>query len=321
MNHTDRVLPNGWGHQSLQFGHDALAEMPSAAVVIPDAHLLFSGDFLRSGVDLILSDQLHRVIVPNHFRDHARPLLVFPEGAHLDPGVVDALTGHPHLAQAGAPAASGKVVGHVVKMTGSASIVRNVVTIVANVGDAVYQNDVVQTGSDSTLGLVLDDGSTFNLSATARFMVNELTYDANSTSNSSLITLVQGAASFVTGQVSKTGDMRVATPSATIGIRGTAVILDVSATDGKISVSVIDQRDGLVHAIQVFNTTGVLIRMITDFMEGIDRLDIRQFTNVTWASAADSLNDTVVTLDANDSILLKNTVASNLKAADFTFHV
>ncbi|MBR0712180.1 Ig-like domain-containing protein [Bradyrhizobium liaoningense] len=263
MNYTDKSLPNGSGQQSLQFESDASAETPRAVVAIPDAHLLFSGDFVRVGTDLILSDQLHRVVVPNYFRDHARPLLVSPEGAHLDPGVIDALTGHTQYAQAGAPVASGKVVGHVVKMTGSASIVRNGVTIVVNVGDAVNQNDVVQTGSDSTLGLVLDDGTTFNLSAGARFMLNELTYDASSTSNSSLMTLVQGAASFVAGQVAKTGDMRVATPSATIGIRGTAVILDVSATDGRISVSVIDQRDGQVHAVQVFNTAGVLIGTVT----------------------------------------------------------
>ena len=60
---------------------------------------------------------------------------------------------------------------------------------------------------------------------------------------------------------------------------------------------------------------------ITDFTAGIDKLDVRQFTNVSWASSADSPNDTLVTLDANDSILLKNIVASNLKAADFIFHV
>ncbi|UVO39384.1 cadherin-like domain-containing protein [Bradyrhizobium arachidis] len=224
---------------------------------------MFSGNFERIGADLILSDELHRVIVPNYFRDHVRPLLVSPEGAPLDPGVVDTLTGHTQYAQAGAPAAGGKVVGHVVKMTGSASIVRNGVAIVANVGDAVYQSDVVQTGSGSTLGLVLDDGTTFNLSASSRFLLNELTYDASSTSNSSLMTLVQGAASFVAGQVAKTGDMRVATPTATIGIRGTAVILDVSATDGKVSVSVVDQQDGQVHAVQVFNTAGVLIGTVT----------------------------------------------------------
>ena len=119
-------------------------------------------------------------------------------------------------------------------MTGSASIVRNGVTIVLNNGDAVYQTDVVQTGSNSTLGLVLVDGTTFNLTANARLMLNDLTYDPTSTSNTALFTLVQGAASFVAGQVAKTGDMKVGTPVAAIGIRGTAVILDISSTDGTV---------------------------------------------------------------------------------------
>ena len=148
-------------------------------------------------------------------------------------------------------------------MTGSASVVRNGVTISLNNGDTVLQNDVVQTGSGSTLGLVMIDGTTFNLSAGARLMLNDLTYDAASTSNSSLFTLVQGAASFVAGQVAKTGDMKVGTPVATMGIRGTAVILDISAVDGKVSISVVDQRDGQIHAVQVYNSRGVLIGTVT----------------------------------------------------------
>jgi VCBS repeat-containing protein len=229
---------------------------------VPDAHLLFSGDYERSGTDLIVSDHLHRVVVPNYFHGDKRPTLVSPEGAPLDPKVIDALTGHVQYAQAGtAPAA--KVVGHVVKMTGSASIVRNGVTIDVNSGDVVYQNDVVQTGSGSALGLVMIDGTTFNLTANARLMMNDLTYDAASTSNTSLFTLVQGAATFVAGQVAKTGDMKVSTPVATMGIRGTAVILDVSSIDGTVSVSVVNQRDGQVHAVQVLNARGDLIGMVT----------------------------------------------------------
>src|SRR6202011_3585141 len=166
-------------------------------------------------------------------------------------------------AQAAGTAPAAKVVGHIVKMTGSASIVRNGVTIVLNNGDAVYQTDVVQTGSNSTLGLVLVDGTTFNLTANARLMLNDLTYDPTSTSNTALFTLVQGAASFVAGQVAKTGDMKVGTPVATIGIRGTAVILDISSTDGTVSVSVVDQHDGQVHAVQVFNAQGIQIGTVT----------------------------------------------------------
>ncbi len=220
-------------------------------ITIPDAHLLFSGEFERSGADLIVSDREHRVIVTDYFRGEKRPVLVSPEGAPLDPIVIEALSGHTAYAQAGtAPAA--KLIGHVVKMTGSASIVRNGVTIDVNNGDNIYQNDVVQTGSGSTLGLVLDDGTTFNLTANARLMLNELVYDANSASNTALFTLVQGAASFVAGQVAKTGDMKVATPVAIVGIRGTAVILDISSADGKVGISVVDQQDGQVHTVQVF---------------------------------------------------------------------
>jgi hypothetical protein len=105
---------------------------------------LFSGDYQRSGADLIVSDRDHRVVVPNYYGEK-RPTLVSPEGASLDPNVVKALTGHVAYAQAAGTAPAAKVVGHVVKMTGSASIVRNGVTIDLNNGDAVYQNDV---GSD-----------------------------------------------------------------------------------------------------------------------------------------------------------------------------
>ncbi|WP_426442221.1 hypothetical protein [Bradyrhizobium genosp. P] len=137
-------------------------------------------------------------------------------------------------------------------MTGSASCVRNGVTIELNNGDAVYQADVVQTGTASTLGLVLVDGTTFNLSANARMMLNDLTYDPTSTSNTSLYTLVQGGLSFVAGQVAKTGDMKVETAVSVIGIRGTAVILDINSADGKVSISVVDQQDGQVHSVEVF---------------------------------------------------------------------
>jgi hypothetical protein len=250
------------GLDSLSNAHGVDIDSPSYhgadAITVPDAHLLFSGDFRRSGLDLIISDDLHRVVVPNYFHGAKRPTLVSPEGAPLDPTVIEALTGHTAYAQAGNPPAA-KVVGHVAKMTGSASIVRNGVTIDVQTGDAVYQTDVVQTGSRSSLGLVLDDGTTFNLSANARLMLNDLTFDASSTSNSSFITLVEGAANFVAGQVAKTGDMKVATPVAVIGIRGTAVKLEISAADGKVDVSVIDQRDGQVHSVQVFKCvpTGV----------------------------------------------------------------
>ena len=80
----------------------------------------------------------------------------------LDAAVVDALTGHTQYAQAGGAVAA-KIAGNIAKMTGSASIIRNGVAIDVQVGDVVYQNDVLQTGSSSAVGLVLIDGTAFNL--------------------------------------------------------------------------------------------------------------------------------------------------------------
>jgi hypothetical protein len=260
MNYIGEFAPN-FGHGKFgSSGSDAhsgahfhLLATHGNSVTIPDAHLLFSGDYERSGENLIISDHLYHVVVPNYFHGEKRPTLVSPEGALLDSRVIDSLTGYTAYAQAaGVTPSAAKVIGHVVKMTGSASCVRNGVTIELHNGDTVFQSDVVQTGSGSTLGLVLVDGTTFNLTANARLMLNDLTYDPTSASNTSLFTLVEGAANFVAGQVAKTGDMKVETPAAVVGIRGTAVILDINSADGKVTISVVDQEDGQIHSVQVF---------------------------------------------------------------------
>ena len=78
-------------------------------VTIPSSHLLFSGDYQRSGADLVVSDHDHRVVVPNYFHGEKRPTLVSPEGAPLDPKVIEALTGHVAYAQAAGTAPAAKV--------------------------------------------------------------------------------------------------------------------------------------------------------------------------------------------------------------------
>jgi FecR-like protein/Big-like domain-containing protein len=244
--------------ESVKFDfHNLSSSGRAETVTVPDAHLLFSGNYERSGKDLIISDEVHRYVLHDYFVGEKRPTLVSPEGAPLDPRFIEAVTGHTVYAQAGAPTPSGdKVVGHVITMTGSASIIRNGVAIVVNTGDVLYQNDVVQTGSNSTLGMVIDDGSAFNLAANSRFMLNELDYDPAGTANKSLFSLVQGSLSFIAGQVAPTGDMKVTTPVATVGIRGTAVLLDIDSADGKVAISVADQQDGRVHVVEVFNLAG-----------------------------------------------------------------
>ena len=120
-----------------------------------------------------------------------------------------------------------QVIGHVTKLNGNATAIRNGVSIILNQGDTVNKGDVVQSGSDSTLGITFIDGTVFGLSSNAKMVLNEMVYDPNGSDNTSLLSLVQGTISFVAGATAKNGDMKVDTPVATMGIRGTAVLVEI----------------------------------------------------------------------------------------------
>lgn len=193
-----------------------------------DANLLFSGDYKRSGVDLVLSKDGHEHVVSDYFKGSLRAALSSPDGAQLSGDLVQALVGEVQLAQLGGGAnAAAQVIGTISKLTGSATAIRNGVSVTLNVGDQVQKGDVVQAGADSSLTMTFIDGTVFGLSANARMVLNEMVYDPNGSSNSSLLSLVQGTITFVAGETAKHGNMRVDTPVATMGIRGTAVLVEI----------------------------------------------------------------------------------------------
>ncbi len=200
---------------------------PADAILVSDANLLFNGDFKRSGVDLVLSKDHQELVLQDYFKGEKRAALSSPDGAHLTGDIINALTGHQQFAQADGSASVAKVIGHVSKLVGTATAIRNGVSIILNNGDNVEKGDVVQSGSGSTLGITFIDGTVFGLSSNARMVLNEMVYDPNGSNNSSLLSLVAGTISFVAGETAKHGDMKIDTPVATMGIRGTAVLVEI----------------------------------------------------------------------------------------------
>ena len=69
------VLPGGHGdaHPSGHVHVDSISTYaPPGAIIVPDAHLLFTGDFKRAGVDLILSGDGREVVLHDYFRGEKR---------------------------------------------------------------------------------------------------------------------------------------------------------------------------------------------------------------------------------------------------------
>ena len=167
-------------HSSAPFNIDTNSHRGHGdTITVPDAHLLFGGDYTRSGVDLILSKNGRELVVEDYFKGEKRAALASSDGASLSGDIVIALTGHVQYAQASGALDAAKVIGHVTKLTGSATVIRNGVSIVLNMGDNVHKGDVVQAGSGSLLGLTFIDGTTFALSSNARMVLNEMVYDPN----------------------------------------------------------------------------------------------------------------------------------------------
>jgi hypothetical protein len=144
-------------------------------------------------------------------------------------------------------------IGKVVTATGSVTIERADAVVVqvnlpaaggsqTKVGDPVYRGDVVQTGSDGKVGITFTDGTAFNLSSNARMVLNEFVYDPNGTSNSTFFSLSKGTFTFIAGKVAKTGDMKIDTPVATMGIRGTTPHVQIS-DDGTVAFSTLIEEN------------------------------------------------------------------------------
>ena len=63
--------------------------------------------------------------------------------------------------------------------------IRNGVSVILNQGDNVHKGDVVQSGSDSTLGITFNDSTTFNLSANSKIVIDNYVYEEGGAKNAS----------------------------------------------------------------------------------------------------------------------------------------
>ena len=157
-----------------------------------------------------------------------------------------------HSAQPAVQAVAPEPIGKVVTATGAVTIEHAEAMVVqanvagqagqTKVGDLVYRGDVVQTGADGKVGITFSDGTAFNLSSNARMVLDEFVYDPNGKSNSTLFSLTKGTFTFVAGKVAKTGDMKVETPVATMGIRGTTPHVEIS-DDGSVRFSTLIEEN------------------------------------------------------------------------------
>ncbi|MGY4497300.1 hypothetical protein ACVWYH_001227 [Bradyrhizobium sp. GM24.11] len=165
-------------------------------------------------------------------------------------------------------------IGNVATVTGIATVIRDKNSYPLKVRDDIYLNDVVQTSSNSSLGITFNDATTFNLSASSKITIDNYVYEDGGKQNSAIFDIGKGTVAFVAAAVAKTGDMKIATPTATLGIRGTTGVVDVpenatASSANNVNIKLYPDADGRVGHIDVNDrTSGTRLGALTQASSG-----------------------------------------------------
>src|SRR5581483_6212655 len=154
---------------------------------IPDADLLSNGTFEQAGLDLHVHGHDGRhIVIPNYFANSHHAALVAPNGERVSFDEIALLAGRYAEAQPGNTASDAThragpgAIGHVDKITGDVTVLRNGMSVTLHAGDAIYKNDVIQTGSGSSVAISFSDGTALNLVANTRMALNDYSFDGSS---------------------------------------------------------------------------------------------------------------------------------------------
>jgi hypothetical protein len=164
------------------------------------------------------------LVIPGYFASTHSAALGAPNGERLTADTVAQLADKHAQVQTANSAndathhAGPYAIGHVDKIVGDVTVQRNGVMVTLHAGDAVYKNDVIQTGGGSSISISLSDGTALNLVANTHMVLNEYSFDANSNANHALFTLLEGTFAFLAGKVAHGGDMKIATPVAFMNV-------------------------------------------------------------------------------------------------------
>ena len=180
----------------------------------------------------------------------------------------------PAAPQASAPppgqAAADAPVGSVASVAGGASDFRNGAPVIRlKTSDAILKGDLLQTDGDGSLAVTFDDETTFRLGPSATLAVSDFLFEEGGSKNSAVFNVVRGSAAFVASLVAKTGDMKIVTPTATLGIRGTTGLIEVpSGGTGDVSVKLYPDANGRVGQIELFGAGGARLGTLTRAASG-----------------------------------------------------
>ena len=129
----------------------------------------------------------------------------------------------------GPQAADTLPIAQVKKVTGQVVIQRSGRRLPAKVGDPLFEKDIVETGPDGGIGITFVDNTVFSTGPNSQLALDEFQFDSNNFRGSMLADMRQGTLAVVSGDITRSspGAMKIKTPTALLGVRGTTFAVQV----------------------------------------------------------------------------------------------
>ncbi|MFH1036034.1 MAG: FecR family protein [Pseudomonadota bacterium] len=115
------------------------------------------------------------------------------------------------------------------QVKGTAFLVRQNQSLPAQPHQQIMLNDILRTGADGALGVILRDDTVLSLGPDSEFILDEFAFSPVEDKLSLVGKMTRGTATFLTGKIGQMRPeaVRVETPGGTIGVRGTQFLVQV----------------------------------------------------------------------------------------------
>jgi hypothetical protein len=125
--------------------------------------------------------------------------------------------------------AAAEPIGRIKSAQGTARVLRAGEAVPARVGDAVLEKDSIETGPDGSIGITFQDGTTFAAGPRSLVSLESYHFDSQNVKGNLLARMKRGTLAVQSGDITKGSPeaMKIATPGAILGVRGTRLLVSV----------------------------------------------------------------------------------------------
>lgn len=120
-------------------------------------------------------------------------------------------------------------IGTIKTLQGKVSIQVGSSTFVAQVNDKLYEGYLIATQDHSNIGLVFIDGTQLSIGPSSQVIINRYLFSPKQKQYSFDVMIEKGSAIYSSGKLGELSpdSIKVQTPEATIGVRGTKFLVEV----------------------------------------------------------------------------------------------